>query len=191
PLKEKFVAAARSIKVGYGLDESAQMGPLISHKHKDKVLGFIETGIAEGGELLLDGRNIQVEGYPEGAFVGPTVFDGITPEMTIAREEIFGPVVAIVRAKSLDQAISFINSGRYGNAASIYTNNGFYAREFRYRVQAGNIGINLGVAAPMAYFPFGGYKKSFFGDTHGQGRDGIHFYTERKVVITRWIKERK
>lgn len=188
PLKAAFVEAASKLRVGYGLDESAQMGPVISKAHQQKVLGYIETAIAEGATLLLDGRNPHVDGYPGGAFVGPTVFDNVTPEMTIAREEIFGPVVAIVRADNLEHAIEMVNSSPYGNAASIYTQDGWTARTFRYRVDAGNIGINLGVAAPMAFFPFGGYKKSFYGDTHGQGRDGINFYTERKVVITRWVK---
>ncbi len=183
----RFVAAARQIRVGYGLDETAQMGPLAAKKHYERVRAMIETGIREGATLLLDGRDCKVAGYPNGYFVGPTIFDNVTPDMTLAREEIFGPVVAIVRVKNLREAIDLANASAYGNASSIYTTNGKAAREYRYHVKAGNIGINLGVAAPMAYFPFGGRKLSFFGDLHGQGRDAVEFFTERKVVITRWV----
>jgi len=185
-LVERFVAAASQLRLGHGLDESAQMGPLAAERHYARVLGFIEKGVAEGARLLLDGRNPKVEGYPNGFFIGPTIFDNVTPEMTIAREEIFGPVVAIIRAKDLDEAITLANSSRFGNASSIYTGSGRAARAYKYRVRGGNIGINIGVAAPMAYFPFGGQGDSFFGDLHGQGRDGIDFFTDRKVVISRW-----
>jgi malonate-semialdehyde dehydrogenase (acetylating)/methylmalonate-semialdehyde dehydrogenase len=154
---------------------------------RDKVLGYIEKGVAEGAELLLDGRGVTVEGFPEGAFVGPTIFGGCTPEMTIMREEIFGPVTCLYHVNTLDEAIEFMNTSPYGNAASLFTNDGRASRRFRYEVQCGNIGINVGIAAAMAYFPFGGYKDSFFGDLHGQGRDAINFFTESKVVITRWF----
>ena len=183
---ERFVAAASQIRLGYGLDESAQMGPLAAKRHYDRVLGFIEQGVSEGARLLLDGRNPEVPGYPDGYFVGPTIFDGVTPEMTIAREEIFGPVVSIIRVADLDAAIALANTSRFGNASSIYTRSGKAARAYKYHVRAGNIGINLGVAAPMAFFPFGGQRDSFLGDLHGQGRDGINFFTDRKVVISRW-----
>lgn len=186
PLKEKFVAAAAKLKVGYGLDESTEMGPVISRKHKEKVLSYIETGVKEGAKLLLDGRNIKVEGYP-GYFIGPTVFDKVEPDMTIAQEEIFGPVASIIRVNSLKDAINLINSMTYGNGACLYTSNGKWAREFQYSVQCGNIGINLGLPAPVAYFPFSGQRASFFGDLHGQGQDAINFFTERKVVISRWL----
>jgi malonate-semialdehyde dehydrogenase (acetylating)/methylmalonate-semialdehyde dehydrogenase len=186
-LVDRFVTAASRIRLGYGLDENAQMGPISSKTHWRRVLKMIDDGEAEGAQILLDGRGATVEGYPNGYWVGPTVFDHATPEMSIVREEIFGPVATIVRVQNLDEAIALANSSRYGNASSIYTRSGAAAREYKYRVQAGNIGINLGVAAPMAYFPFGGYKDSFFGDLHGQGRDGLNFFTERKVVITRWL----
>jgi malonate-semialdehyde dehydrogenase (acetylating)/methylmalonate-semialdehyde dehydrogenase len=185
-LRDQLVSIAGKIKVGYGLDETAQMGPLGSKAMAAKVVGYIDKGVAEGGKLLLDGRGVKVEGFPRGAFVGPTIFDDVTPEMTIMREEIFGPVCCIYRVGSIEEAIAYANTSPYGNASSLFTNSGPAARKFRYEVQAGNIGVNVGIAAAMAYFPFGGYKASFFGDLHGQGLDAINFFTERKVVITRW-----
>ena len=183
----RFVEAASRIRLGYGLDEAAQMGPLAARRHYDRVLGFVEKGVAQGARPVLDGRGARVEGFPEGFFVGPTVFDHARPDMAIVQEEVFGPVVAVLRVGSLDEAIDLANASRFGNASSIYTTSGRSAREYRYRVRAGNIGINLGVAAPMAYFPFGGRRDSFFGDLHGQGKDGVDFFTDRKVVITRWV----
>ena len=186
PLRDRFVEAAAKIKVGDPLDESAQMGPVISKQHQQRVLRHIEQGVKDGAKLLLDGRQVTVPGCEEGYFVGPTVLDGVTPEMAIAREEVFGPVIGILRVGSLDEAIEVIDANPYGNASSIFTASGGAAREFKYRVKCGNIGVNVGVAAPMAFFPFGGRKDSFFGDLHGQGQDGIDFLTEKKVVITRW-----
>jgi len=184
---EGFVDAASKIKIGYGLDEEIQMGPLQSKDAKERVLGYIEKGIKEGARLLLDGRKPKIKGpYPDTCFLGPTVFENVNLNMTIAREEIFGPVACIMRAKSLDEAIDMIHSNPFGNAASIFTSSGRYAREFRYRVQCGNIGINIGIAAPMAFFPFSGMKDSFFGILHGQGKEAIRFFTESKVVIERW-----
>jgi len=187
PLRDKFVDAASRLKVGYGLDETVQMGPVVSKRHMGRVLGFIEKGLGEGAKLLLDGRGIKVEEYPNGYFIGPTVFDEVTPEMTIANEEIFGPVVSIVQVEDLDEAMHIIEANPYGNASSIFTSSGKWAREFKYRVRCGNIGINIGIVAPMAFFPFSGSKDSFFGDLHGQGRDAIDFFTEKKVVISRWF----
>jgi malonate-semialdehyde dehydrogenase (acetylating)/methylmalonate-semialdehyde dehydrogenase len=186
PLKQKFISAASKLKVGYGLDETTQMGPLVSRKHMERVVGYIDKGVQEGARLILDGRGIKVQGYPQGCFVGPTVFDQVKPGMLIARDEIFGPVVSIINVKTLDEAIDLIHSSPYGNAACIFTSSGNAARQFRYRVKAGNIGINIGIAAPMAMFPFSGAKESFFGDLHGQGTDAIDFFTEKKVVISRW-----
>lgn len=183
----RFIEGAKKIKVGYGLDESTNMGPVVSQDAKKKVLGYIQKGIDEGAKLVLDGRGIKVKGYENGAFIGPTIFKDVTPDMAIAKEEIFGPVVSIIQQESLDDTIEMINASPFGNAASIYTQNGRWARDFRYRVQAGNIGINIGIVAAMAYFPFGGYKDSFFGTLHGQGKDAISFFTDRKVVITRWF----
>lgn len=187
PLEKMLVEAASNLKVGDGMDETVQMGPVISQRSLDRVRGYVEKGIEEGAKLLLDGRELQLEGYSDGYFIGPTIFTDVTPEMTIAREEIFGPVMGIIRVDDFDQALEVIHSSPYGNAASLFTASGKWAREFKYRVQAGNLGINIGIAAPIASFPFSGMKDSFFGDLHGQGRDAIEFFTDRKVVITRWF----
>jgi malonate-semialdehyde dehydrogenase (acetylating)/methylmalonate-semialdehyde dehydrogenase len=153
----------------------------------DNVLGFIDKGVEEGADLLLDGRGVKVPGYENGFFIGPTIFGDVKPTMTIAREEIFGPVMSIVHVKNLDEAIDIIHANRYGNASSVFTTSGKTARDYQYRVKAGNIGINIGVAAPIATFPFSGMKDSFLGDLHGQGQDAVSFFTENKVVITRWF----
>jgi malonate-semialdehyde dehydrogenase (acetylating)/methylmalonate-semialdehyde dehydrogenase len=187
PLKKAVVDASKQLVVGNGLEEGIQMGPLASKKGMEHSLSLIESGIKEGAELLLDGRNIEVPGYPKGFFIGPTVFDKVRPEMKIAKEEIFGPVIPIIHIKDLEEAIEIIHANRYGNASSVFTSSGAVAREYQYRVKAGNIGINIGVAAPIATFPFSGMKDSFFGDLHGQGKDAIDFFTENKVVITRWF----
>jgi len=185
--KDAFVDAASKIRVGYGLDESVQMGPLQAPQRKQRVVGCIEKGVEEGAKLLLDGRNVKIVGdLPHTCFLNPTVFADVKLDMTIATEEIFGPVGMLMRAKNLDEAIEMINAGRYGNAAAIFTTNGKSAREFQYRVECGNIGINIGVAAPMAFFPFGGMKDSFFGILHAQ-IDCVDFFTDKKVVIQRWF----
>ncbi len=187
PLKEAVVKASKELTVGNGLEEGIQMGPMASKHGMDHSLSLIESGIEEGAELLLDGRGYKVDGYPNGFFIGPTVFDNVTPTMRIASEEIFGPVIPIVQVKDLDEAIEIIHANRYGNASSVFTKSGSTAREYAYRVKAGNIGINIGVAAPIATFPFSGMKDSFLGDLHGQGRDAVDFFTENKVVIERWF----
>ncbi len=186
-LIEKFVAAAKAMKVGSGLDEQTAMGPVVSAAHKQRVLGYIEKGIAEGAKLLLDGRNFTVPEYPKGFFVGPTIFDHVTPNMTIAKEEIFGPAVSIVRAKDLDDVIALINSRGFANAACLYTGSGATAREFKYRVKPSMVGINIGIAAPMSFFPFGGAGNSMFGDIKGHGQEIFQFFTDMKVVIERWF----
>ncbi len=186
-LTQRLVEAAAKIRVGYGLDEATQMGPVVSRRALAKVTGYIEKGVQEGARLLLDGRGIQVPGFPQGCFVGPTVFDRVTPEMTIAREEIFGPVFGIVAVESLEDCYPIIAASPFGNAASIFTSSGGAAREFAYRVECGNIGVNIGIAAPIAFFPFGGMKDSFFGALHGQGQDAIDFFTDSKIVISRWL----
>ena len=184
-LKDKFVEASSKLKLGYGLDEETEVGPLATKKAKERVLGYIEKGIEEGAKLILDGRNVKVPEYPKGYFVGPTIFDEVTPDMTIAKEEIFGPVASIMRVDNLDEAIETINKSNYGNAACVFTSSGGTARKFRREVEAGNIGINIGIAAPMAFFPFGGRKDSFFGILHGQ-IDCVDFFTDKKIVISRW-----
>jgi len=185
---DKFVEVASSIKVGDGLDESVQMGPLQNVELKERVIGFIEKGISEGAKLTLDGRKLNLVGnVPETCFLNPSVFENVTPDMTLAKEEIFGPVASVLRAKDLDESIEIINANPYGNAASIFTNSGRWARKFQHEVEVGNLGINTGLAAPMAFFPFGGRKDSFFGVLHGQGRDAIRFFTDPKIVISRWF----
>jgi len=185
---DAVVDAASRIRVGYGLDETIQMGPMQSIDGKKRVLGYIEKGIKEGAKLRLDGRRPNVIGdYPHTNFLNPTVFENVTPDMTIAKEEIFGPVMSVMRAKNLDEAIEMANGSNFGNGHAIFTSSGKSAREFRYRIQSGNVGVNIGIAAPMAFFPFGGMKDSFFGVLHGQGRDAIRFFTESKVVIQRWF----
>jgi len=183
-----FVDAASRIRVGYGLDESIQMGPMQSVDGVQRVIGYIEKGIKEGAKLTLDGRKPQITGdYPDTCFLNATVFEDVTPDMTICEEEIFGPVASITRVEDLDEAIKITNASKYGNAASIFTSSGKAAREFQYRIECGNVGINIGIVAPMAFFPFSGMKDSFLGVLHGQGKDAIRFFTESKVVIQRWF----
>lgn len=185
-LKNRVLEAALKIKVGFGLDGNIAMGPVISAGAKTRILRYIELGIQEGAKLVLDGRCTKVEKYPNGHYLGPSIFDGVSPDMTIAKEEIFGPVMTILQAKNLEETIKMINKSPYGNGAIIYTENGKSAREFTYRVDCGNIGIHVGLPAPMAFFPFSGMKNSFFGDLHGQGQDAIDFFTHKKVVMERW-----
>jgi malonate-semialdehyde dehydrogenase (acetylating)/methylmalonate-semialdehyde dehydrogenase len=163
------------------------MGPLVTREARERVLGYIQKGLDEGGKLILDGRRrAKVEKYPNGYFLGPTVFDQVTPDMTIAKEEIFGPVASIIRAEKLDEAIEMINTkSNYGNEACIFTSSGKSAREFRRKVKAGNIGVNIGIAAPMGFFPFAGFRESFFGVLHGQA-DSVDYFTDKKVVVSRW-----
>jgi malonate-semialdehyde dehydrogenase (acetylating)/methylmalonate-semialdehyde dehydrogenase len=184
--KEKFVKAASKLKVGYGLEEDVQVGAMVSKRQMKTVVGFINKGVEEGANLLLDGRKIKVEGYPNGAFVGPTVFDEVTLDMTIAKEEIFGPVACIIPAKDLDEALESIEASRFGHSGLIFTSSGRTAREFQYRVSCGNVGINIGVAATQSFSTLGGFKESFFGDLHGRS-ESILFFTDRKIIITRWF----
>ena len=187
PAMERLVASARSLKVGYGLEPGVEMGPVISSTAQQRIKGAIDAGAHDGAALVLDGRDVSVPGYEEGYFVGPTIFENVSPDMRLAQDEIFGPVLSVSHVGSLEEAIARINASPYGNAASIYTQSGKAAHDFRYQVVAGNIGVNIGVAAPMAYFPFAGMKGSFFGTLHGQGRDAVEFYTDKKVYIERWL----
>jgi malonate-semialdehyde dehydrogenase (acetylating)/methylmalonate-semialdehyde dehydrogenase len=183
PLLEILLRRTRAMKVGDGAQTGTDMGPLVTADHRQKVVGCIETGVAEGAKPLCDGREAANGG---GFFVGPTIFDNVRPEMKIAREEIFGPVLSVIRVKTLDDAIALVNSSRFGNTTSIFTASGKSARDYAERIEVGMVGVNIGVAAPMAFFPFSGWKESFFGDLHAHGRDAISFYTEQKVVMTRW-----
>ena len=186
-LREKFAAAARQIRVGDGLDEQTGMGPLAGDLHRDRVLGYIEKGVAEGAELVIDGRDVEVKDCPNGFFVGPTLFDHVKPDMILAGEEIFGPVASMVRTETLDDVIELINTRNFANAACLYTSSGKSAREFKYRVNPSMVGINIGVAAPMSNFPFGGYGDSMFGDIKAHGQEIFQFFTDTKVVIERWF----
>jgi len=183
--REALAGAASAIKVGNGLDEGVQMGPVISRQSQERIQGLIARGKSEGAAVLAGGGAAAGAGY----FVGPTVLDGVDPTSALSETEIFGPVLSLVHAATLDEAIEILARSPYGNAASIFTSNGAAARKFRYEVPAGNIGVNIGIAAPMAYFPFSGWKDSFLGVLHGQGRDGVEFYTDKKVVVERWPKE--
>jgi len=185
--RDRMVAAAKALKVGDGTQPGIGMGPVISAKHRDRVVSYIEKGVAEGAKLLVDGRQTRVADRPNGYFLGPTVFDEVSPRMTIGHDEIFGPVASICPVKTLDEAIALMRSHPNANATSIFTSSGKAAREFAKRADASMVGVNIGVAAPMAYFPFGGAKDSFFGDLKVHGRDGIEFYTDKKVTISRWF----
>ncbi len=184
---DEFVSAAKIMKVGDGLDESAAMGPVVSAAHKERVLGFIEKGVEEGADLIMDGRDFSVPEYPNGFFVGPTIFDNVTLDMTISSQEIFGPVVSIVRCKDLDEVINLVNTRNYANAACLYTSSGSAARQFKYEVTPSMVGINIGIAAPMSFFPFGGAGNSMFGDIKAHGQEIFQFFTDTKVVIERWF----
>jgi malonate-semialdehyde dehydrogenase (acetylating)/methylmalonate-semialdehyde dehydrogenase len=185
PLLKLLSEKVGAMKVGDGAQQGVDMGPLVTKDHKARVEGYIEKGVAEGAKPIMDGR--KTAGDSAGFFLGPTIFDGVSPEMTIAREEIFGPVLSVIRVKTLDDAIKLVNTSRFGNATSIFTNSGKAAREYSSRVEVGMIGVNVGVAAPMAFFPFAGWKNSFFGDLHAHGKDAVMFYTEQKVLMTRWF----
>jgi malonate-semialdehyde dehydrogenase (acetylating) / methylmalonate-semialdehyde dehydrogenase len=183
---DAILAQASSLRVGNGLDAGVQMGPVISEASKTRIESLIESGIRGGARTLLDGRNQTLNG---GSFLKPTVLEGIPVSHELAGTEIFGPVLTMHQAADLDEALAILGRSQYGNAASIFTGSGAAARKFRYEAPTGNVGVNIGVAAPMAYFPFSGWKDSFLGVLHGQGRDAIEFYTDKKVVIERWPKE--
>jgi malonate-semialdehyde dehydrogenase (acetylating)/methylmalonate-semialdehyde dehydrogenase len=165
------------------------MGPVITKESKTRIESLIAKGAQEGANVLVDGRNKAVAGYDDGYWVYPTILDNVNPAGEIAKTEIFGPVLSLMHASDVDQAIALVNNRAYGNQASIFTSSGSVARKFRHEVDAGNIGINIGVAAPMAYFPFSGWNESFFGDLHAQSRHGVEFYTQTKVVVERWPRE--
>ena len=182
-LVEKLKEQAAAMKVGPGKEEDSELTPVIRDSHREKVRGYIDLGEEEGADVVLDGREPPLE---EGFFLGPTLLDNVTGDMRVGREEIFGPVLSVVRVDSLDEAIEFTNGSPFGNACSIFTESGAAVRKFRENVGAGMLGVNVGVAAPMAFFPFNGIKDSFYGDLHATGKDGGRFFTENKVEIARW-----
>lgn len=179
--------AAAARRVGFGLDEGVEVGPVIRPESKARIEALIQEGIDEGATAVVDGRRARIPGFERGFFVKPTILENVPPAGKIARTEIFGPVLSVIHVRDVDEAIALVNQQSYGNMACLFTRSGSVARKFRYEAQVGNIGINVGVAAPMAFFPFCGYKDSFFGDLHGQGRDAVEFYTEKKVVVERWV----
>ena len=181
--------AASSRITGYGLEPGVQMGPVISPQSKTRVQGLIQKGLDEGAQMVVDGRNPGIPGYDRGNFIRPTLLKGLPVGGELARTEIFGPVLGLMHANTIDEAIAWVNSGEYGNMACVFTSSGAAARKFRYEADAGNIGINIGVAAPMAFFPFSGWKNSFFGTLHAQGKHAVEFFTQTKVVMERWLGE--
>jgi malonate-semialdehyde dehydrogenase (acetylating)/methylmalonate-semialdehyde dehydrogenase len=187
--KPVLAEAARQRVVGNGLEPGVHMGPVITPQSKNRILGLIQKGVDEGAQLLVDGRDAVIPGYEKGNFIRPTILENVMPGTTIARTEIFGPVMGMMHMDTVDEAINFVNSGTYGNMACIFTSNGAAARRFRSEVQTGNVGINIGVAAPMAFFPFSGWRESFFGTLHGQSKHAVEFFTQTKVVVERWLKE--
>jgi malonate-semialdehyde dehydrogenase (acetylating) / methylmalonate-semialdehyde dehydrogenase len=186
---EMICEAAQARVVGYGLDSGVQMGPVISQISRQRIEGLIGLGAKEGATVVVDGRNTVVKNYEKGSFIRPSVLANVQPGSEMAQTEIFGPVLSLMHVNTLDEALTLINAGKYGNQASIFTSNGASARKFRYEAEAGNVGINIGVAAPMAFYPFSGWKESFFGDLHGQGMHAVEFFTQTKIVVERWPKE--
>jgi malonate-semialdehyde dehydrogenase (acetylating)/methylmalonate-semialdehyde dehydrogenase len=182
----KFSKAASALRIGNGLTPGIEMGPLVTMSARERVRGYVQKGIDEGGKLVIDGRNTSVREFPEGFYLGCTIIDDVSPTMSIAKDEVFGPLASVLHVETLDEALDLVNHGtNYGNMASIFTSSGRMAREFRRRANAGNIGINIGVAAPSAFFPFGGMRDSFFGVAHPQA-DTVDFFTDRKVILSRW-----
>jgi malonate-semialdehyde dehydrogenase (acetylating) / methylmalonate-semialdehyde dehydrogenase len=189
PFTEAIATAAQSRKVGSGLENGIQMGPVINHASRERIEELIQRGIDEGADVIVDGRKAKIPGYEQGSFVRPTILQNVRPDSEISRTEIFGPVLGLLHVETIEEAIALVNKSPWGNMACLFTNSGAAARKFRYEAEAGNIGINIGVAAPMAFFPFSGWKDSFFGDLHGQGKHAVEFFTQTKVVVERWPKE--
>ncbi len=190
PIGDELVAKISErmagLKVGDGRRE-VDMGPLVTGGHRDKVASYLDTGLQEGATLVVDGRGVEVDGEPEGFWLGPTLFDGVRPEMSLYKDEIFGPVLAVLRVPSYDAALELVNANPYGNGTAIFTNDGGAARRFQNEVEAGMVGVNVPIPVPVSYYSFGGWKASLFGDTHAHGAEGVHFFTRRKVVTSRWL----
>jgi malonate-semialdehyde dehydrogenase (acetylating)/methylmalonate-semialdehyde dehydrogenase len=185
-LVERLVPRIRSLKVGPGTDPEADMGPLISRQHYEKVKGYVDLGVQEGARLVVDGRGLKLQGYEKGYFLGGCLFDDVKPEMRIYKEEIFGPVLSVVRAKDYESAVRLVNDHEYGNGTAIFTRDGDAAREFASKIRVGMVGINVPIPVPMAFHSFGGWKRSLFGDHHMHGPEGVRFYTRLKTITARW-----
>jgi malonate-semialdehyde dehydrogenase (acetylating)/methylmalonate-semialdehyde dehydrogenase len=185
-LLEKLVPKARALRVGPGSDPQSQMGPLVTKEHHAKVKGYVDLGVKEGAELLVDGRDIRLQGYEKGYFIGACLFDKVTPEMRIYKEEIFGPVLSVVRAKNSEEALALPSDHEYGNGVAIFTRNGDVARNFTHKVNCGMVGINVPIPVPLSFHSFGGWKNSIFGDMNQHGPEGVRFYTRIKTVTARW-----
>ena len=185
-IKDAIYETVKSRTTGYGWDDGISMGPVITPESKSRITGLIQKGLDEGATALLDGRNTSVSGYEKGNFLSPTILENVALDKDLIKTEIFGPVMSLISMNNIEEALQFVNRGNYGNMACLFTSSGASARKFRNEADAGNIGINIGVAAPMAQFPFSGWKDSFFGDLHGQGKHAIEFFTQTKVIIERW-----
>jgi malonate-semialdehyde dehydrogenase (acetylating)/methylmalonate-semialdehyde dehydrogenase len=182
----KIADRAKGLRTGDGTRDS-DMGPLVTKAHRDRVASYVDAGEADGATIVVDGRGVSVDGEADGFWLGPTLIDHVTPEMSVYTDEIFGPVLSVVRVDSYDEALALINSNPYGNGTAIFTNDGGAARRFQNEVEVGMIGINVPIPVPTAYYSFGGWKSSLFGDTHAHGSEGVHFFTRGKVVTTRWL----
>jgi len=185
-LIEKLVPRVRALKVGPGTDPEAEMGPLVTRQHLEKVRSYVDLGVEEGAKLVVDGRGLKLQGYENGFFLGGCLFDEVKPEMRIYKEEIFGPVLSVVRSRDFDDAVGLINAHEYGNGVAIFTHDGDAAREFVNRIQVGMVGVNIPIPVPMAFHSFGGWKRSLFGDMAVYGMEGVRFYTRLKTAISRW-----
>ena len=185
-LVETLAQRVRALKIGAGTEADAEMGPLVTRAHLERVSGYIDAGVVEGAKLVVDGRNLRLQGYEDGFFIGGTLFDDVTPDMRIYREEIFGPVLSVVRAPAFDDALELVNGHEFGNGTAIFTRDGDAARAFVHGVQAGMVGVNVPIPVPMAFHSFGGWKSSLFGDHHMHGPEGIRFFTKLKTVTSRW-----
>ena len=176
----------QGLKVGPGLDPQSEMGPLVTRQHRDKVMGYVDQGVKEGAKLVVDGRGLKLQGYENGNFMGGCLFDNVKPDMRIYKEEIFGPVLSVVRAKDYEEAVRLPSEHEYGNGVAIFTRDGDTARDFAARVQVGMVGVNFAIPVPLSYYTFGGWKRSGFGDLNQHGPDSIRFYTKTKTVTSRW-----
>lgn len=188
-LVELLVQYAKNLKIGPAYDKTSELGPLVTAEHRASVVRWIDKGVEEGAKLVLDGRNVSVPGYEKGFYLGPTIFDHVTEDMTVGRDEIFGPVLCVKRVKNFEEGLAVMNANQFANGSVIYTQSGHYAREFTLRTHGGMVGVNVGIPVPVGIFPFSGHKNSFFGDLHALGKDGVRFYTETKCVTTTWFDE--